>query len=31
VQRAVIVAAAARPADSLAVDRHHLALDPDRQ
>jgi hypothetical protein len=31
VQRPVIVAAATRPADGLAVDRHHLALDPDRQ
>ena len=27
-QGAVIVAAAARPADSLAVDRHHLTRDP---
>src|SRR5690242_14388206 len=31
VQRPALVAAAARAADGLAVDRHHLALDPGRQ
>jgi hypothetical protein len=31
VNPAVTMTAAARPADSLAIDRHHLALDPDRQ
>src|SRR3954451_21647513 len=31
VQRPALVAAAAGPADGLAVDRHHLALDPVRQ